>query len=311
MFLVCGEALWDLFSEERADGLGFSARAGGSPFNVAFGLARLGQAVGFLSGVSTDPLGERLAAFLGAEGVSPDFLVRTARSTTLSVVTLTPDGQPAYAFYGEGAADRALTPDDLPTVGDDVWGVHAGSFSLVAQPVGDTLLSLFEREAGRRLMTLDPNVRLNVEPDPAVWRDRIGRFLAHTDVAKVSDEDLGLLYPGRDGREIAEDWLAAGVGLVIITRGGGGAEVFARSGRVAAPGRAVDVVDTVGAGDTFQAALIAGLAELGVRRRKDLDAMTPDDLGALAGFAVAASALTCGRRGADLPRRAELPALAG
>ena len=98
---------------------------------------------------------------------------------------------------------------------------------------------------------------------------------------------------------------------MVITRGGGGAEVFAPSGRVAVPGRTVDVVDTVGAGDTFQAALIAGLAELGVRRRRDLDAMTPDDLGALAGFAVAASALTCGRRGADLPRRAELPALAG
>jgi len=307
MFVVCGEALWDLFATEREQGLSFDARIGGSPFNVAVGLARLGQPVGLFTGISTDPLGERLAVALQAEGVRTDFLKRPDRPTTLSVVNVGPGGQPVYAFYGERAADRAIGRDDLPAFGPDVWGIHAGSYSLVAEPVGSSLLALFEREKGRRLLTLDPNVRLNVEPDAGVWRARIGRFAALADIVKVSDEDLGLLYPGATAGEIAAGWLGSGAGLVVVTRGAGGAEAFGPAARSAVPGRPVAVRDTVGAGDTFQAALITGLAELGVWTRKDLDAAAWGDLLGVVAFAVAASGITCTRLGADLPRRAELP----
>lgn len=311
MFVVCGEALWDLFAVEAGGGLSFDARIGGSPFNVAVGLARLGQRSALFTGLSTDRLGERLAAALEAEGVSTDFLVRTSRPSTLSLVQLGDDGLPDYAFYGESAADRMVTKADLPELGPEVWGLHAGSYSLAVEPVGSSLLALFERAAGHRLLTLDPNIRLTVEPDIALWRERIDRFVRLADVVKVSDEDLGLLYPGSGIAEIAEAWRRAGAGLVVVTTGARGAEAFSGAGRVSVLGRAIAVADTVGAGDSFQAALIAGLAERGVRGRSELDALGVDDLSNLLDFAAAAAAITCTRRGADLPHRSELPVMKG
>lgn len=312
MFLVCGEALWDLFASEGEGGLAFDARIGGSPFNVAVGLARLDQEVALLAGMSVDPLGRRLAAALTREGVQTRYLIDSDRPSTLSVVDVDADGSPAYAFYGHDAADRAVRIEDLPILGPDVWGIHAGSYAIVVEPVGTSLLSLFEREAGRRLMTLDPNVRLNVEPDTTRWRERIDRFVAHTDIVKVSDEDLGLIYPGATSSEIARRWLGAGAGVVIVTRGASGAEAYTSTASRSVVGHRVELVDTVGAGDTFQAALIAGLSERGLWSRSALNGMNPDTLGDLIGFAAQAAAITCTRRGANLPHRADLPeAIAG
>ncbi|MDF2235438.1 carbohydrate kinase [Albimonas sp. CAU 1670] len=307
MFLVCGEALWDLFAVE-GEGLSFDARVGGSPLNVAVGLARLEQRAGLFTGLSTDRLGERLLGALTAEGVATEFLVRTQRLSTLSLVDVGADGSPRYAFYGEGAADRSITAADLPSLGAEVWGLHAGSYSLAVEPVGAALLAFFGREKGRRLLTLDPNVRLSIQPDVDLWRERIGRFLPCTDVVKVSDEDLGMLHPGRRPDEVAQEWLAAGPALVVVTRGAQGAVAWGAAGRVEIPGRPVQVVDTVGAGDTFQAALIAGLAERGAATREAVEALDATQVSGLLDFAVQAAAITCGRRGSDLPRRAELPA---
>ena len=309
MFVVCGEALWDLFGSEGSQGLTFDARIGGSPFNVAIGLARLGQSAALFTGLSKDFLGNRLASALETEGVRTDLLVRSDRPTTLSVVHLAADGQPIYAFYGDGASDRAIGMEDVPVLGPDVWGLHAGSYSIVVEPVGSALLSLFAREKGRRLLTLDPNVRLNVEPDRKVWLARLAEFVRHADLIKVSDEDLGLLYAGATTEEVAGQWLDAGAGLVIVTRGENGAEAFTSRGRLIVRGRQITVVDTVGAGDTFQAALISGLAERGVWGRKDLDALGDEEISELVSFATEAAAITCMRRGADLPRRTELPRL--
>ncbi len=307
MFVVCGEALWDLFGAEGDAGLAFDARIGGSPFNVAMGLARLGQPSALFTGLSTDNLGQRLHDALEAEGVATDLLVRRDRPTTLSIVDVGPDGGPAYAFYGEGAADRSIARADLPMLDDGVWGLHAGSYSLAVEPVGSALLALFAREAGRRLLTLDPNVRVTVEPNVAHWRERVERFVRHADVVKVSDEDLDLLYPGAEPARLAEAWCGLGARLVVVTRGAGGAEAFTERGVVTVPGRQVAVVDTVGAGDAFQAALIASLADLGVRSRSMLDALGIDSITRVLDFAVAAASLACARRGADLPRRADLP----
>ncbi|MFT4793556.1 MAG: fructokinase [Paracoccaceae bacterium] len=302
MFVVCGEALWDLFAEQTSDDLIFRARIGGSPFNVAVGLARLGVDAALMTGLSTDRLGARLDAVLAHEGVSRDLLQRVPDRTTLSLVDIAGDGGPSYVFYGDGAADRAVVA--VPEFGAPVWGVHMGSFSLMVQPVGDALLAMAAREAGRRLVTLDPNVRLNVVPDTGIWRARITAFAAHADLIKVSAEDLGLLWPGADPADIAQRWRSGGAALVIITHGGDGAEAFGAFGHVRVPGRRVQVVDTVGAGDSFMAALIAGLAARGARTRAALVALT--DAEALLAEAARAAAITCGRRGADLPRKADL-----
>jgi fructokinase len=202
-----------------------------------------------------------------------------------------------------------VTAADLPPLGPEVWGLHAGSYSLAVEPVGTALLHLFAREARRRLLTLDPNVRRAVQPDAVLWRDRIDAFCRLADVVKLSDEDLRQLRPGADPASVASEWLQAGAGLVIVTRGAAGADAFAAAGRVAAPSRTVAVVDTVGAGDAFQAALIAWLAERGVRDRRALDALGDEAIADLLAFANTAGAIACTRRGAHLPRRAELAPL--
>jgi fructokinase len=233
-------------------------------------------------------------------------LVRTSRPTTLSLVDVAADGSPAYTFYGSGAADRDLDPVDLPELDPQVWGLHFGSYSLVAEPVGGTLLGLAQREARRRLITLDPNVRPTVEPDLDLWRERIDAFAATADLVKVSAEDMTLLYPASDPVDAAARWLDSGAVIVVVTSGADGAMALTAKGRLAVPGLVVPVADTVGAGDTFQAALIAGIAEMGTPNRVRLEDLKGARLAQLLSFAVEAAAITCSRRGADMPRRAEL-----
>lgn len=309
MFIVCGEALFDVFATgDTPTGIGFDGRIGGSPFNVALGLARLGQPVGFLGGVGTGFAGERLMRALDDEGIDTRCVAPLDAPTTISLVGLDAKGVPSYAFYGHGAADRLLQPEHLDAVPAEARCFHFGSFAMVVQPTGGTQRQLVEREHGRSVISYDPNIRTNVEPDLAVWRDTLDWMLPRAHLLKVSDEDLGLLYPGRRVEQFAAEALEAGVRLVVITRGAEGAVGYTRDDAVMVAPERVAVVDTVGAGDTFQAALLTWLAEQG--------RLSPDGLGALdrtqvalaLRFAGKAAAITCSRRGADLPRRAELPA---
>ena len=310
MFIVCGEALFDVFSTGATPtGLGFDGRIGGSPFNVALGLARLGQTVGFCGGIGTGFAGDRLMQALADEGIAADAVARLDAPTTLSLIGLDARGVPSYAFYGHGAADRLLRPEHLAAIPAAAKAFHFGSYAMVVQPVGATQRALVEREHKRCLISYDPNIRTNVEPDLAVWRDTLQWMLPRTHLLKVSDEDLALLYPGRPLAQFAAEALDSGTPLVVITRGGEGAIGYNRQGSVQMPPVRVDVIDTVGAGDTFQAALLTWAAETG---RLTPDAFRQIDLAALRealAFAAQAAALTCSRRGADLPRRAALPAL--
>ncbi len=311
MYLVCGEALFDFFSEEDASGqaskVNYKAIAGGSPFNVAVGLRRLGIEAGLLGGLSTDFLGRRLLQVLKDEGVSERFLVEFAAPTTLSMVAVGANGSPQYNFRGEGCADRLLEVAHLPELGDEIRGLHIGSFSLVVQPIGDTLLTLVKRESGKRLISLDPNVRLNPQPDIQLWRDRVGQLVRHADLIKVSDEDLHLLYPDQSPESVLQGWLQHRCQLVFLTRGGEGATVFSRQhGSWSQPAVKVTMADTVGAGDTFQAALIAWLTEQQLDSVDGLQQLTRPQIDAMLGFAIRAAALTCGKTGPDLPYRRQL-----
>ena len=311
MYLVCGEALFDFFSEDDPSGqaskLNYKAIAGGSPFNVAVGLRRLGIEAALFGGVSTDFLGQRLLQVLRNEGVNPQFLVEFAAPTTLAMVAVGADGSPQYSFRGEGCADRQLTRAHLPTLGDEVRGLHVGSFSLVVQPIGDTLLALVQRESGKRLISLDPNVRLNPQPDIQLWRERVAELVKYADLIKVSDEDLHLLYPDQSPESVLEGWLQHRCQLVFLTRGGNGASVFSRQhGHWSQPAVKVVMADTVGAGDTFQAALIAWLTEQQLDSIEGLQQLTRAQIDAMLGFAIRAAAMTCGKTGPDLPYRQQL-----
>lgn len=311
MFLVCGEALYDFFCNTRLGepqaSLDYTAVAGGSPYNVAIGLARLNTPVALLAGLSTDALGNNLKHLLAREGVDGRYLQHFDAPTTLAMVSLSGDGVPSYAFRGLGCADRALEVDRLPALDSAIKALHFGSFSAVVEPVGTALRALARREASHRLISYDPNVRLNPAPDIKQWRAVVAEMATLAHVIKVSDEDLELLYPQVALEDIARGWLKEGCELVFVTRGGHGADVFSlEHGRLSVAAPQVEVRDTVGAGDTFQAALLAWLADHDAVTPGKLRALNPEDLETLLRFACKAAAITCSRTGPDLPRRSEM-----
>lgn len=309
MFVICGEALFDVFAAgDTPTGLMLDARVGGSPFNVAVGLARLGQPVGFFGGVSSGFLGERLMRALKEEGVDTRCTPRSPARTTLSLVGVDAAGVPSYSFYGEGAADRGVTQAALAAIPSEARAFHVGSYATVVEPVAGTQRALIEREHKRSLISYDPNIRLNVEPDLGRWHALLDWMLPRTHLLKVSDEDLGLLFPGVAPATLAAQWLARGVAMVVVTRGGEGAIAWTAAAQAEAAPVKVDVVDTVGAGDTFQAALLTWLAEHDALSPMALRTLPAGQVKAALDFAAQAAAITCSRRGADLPRRAELPA---
>ncbi|GAB2793490.1 carbohydrate kinase [Halomonas shantousis] len=313
MFLVCGEALFDFFAAPgAADGdassLEFEAVAGGSPFNVAIGLRRLGCESALFAGLSTDFLGQRLARVLAREGVSRDYLVRLDDPTTLAMVALDAGGSPQYAFYNERGADRRLTAAHLPQLAADIRGLHVGSYSLVVSPTAETLQALVEREAEHRLISLDPNVRLQIEPDGERWRERIEALARQAHLIKVSEEDLVTLYGEHHAEAVAQGWLSERCQLVIMTRGGQGVTAFSRThGRLTQAACPVEMVDAVGAGDTFQAAMLCWLDEQRLATPSGIADLSASQIEAMLRFAGRAAALTCTRRGPDLPHREELP----
>jgi fructokinase len=310
MIVVSGEALMDVFAAgDTPTGLQLDARIGGSPLNVAIGLARLAQPVAFFGALSSGFLGDRLLAALHAEGVDTACTQRIDAPTTLGLVGLDARGVPSYAFYGEGAADRLLPLSALAKV-PPAQACHFGSYAMVVEPVATTQRALVERESApgtSSVIAYDPNIRLNVEPDLARWRETLDWMLPRTHLLKVSDEDLGLLCPGADIASLAAAWLAAGVALVVVTRGAQGAWAWTAAHHVAAAPVPAQVIDTVGAGDTFQAALLTALAERKLLNRGALRTLSLEALGDVLRFATQAAAITCSRRGADLPRRSELP----
>lgn len=303
MILVCGEALIDLFiGAPSPTGLSADAVAGGSPFNVAIGLGRLGRTSAFLSTLSEDVFGDFLAGKLADAGVSPAYIQRCPNPTTLSVVATSATGEPQYSFYAPDSADRALKPSSLPSpLPPNIKAIAAGSYALGVEPIASAIETLLKREAGARVISLDPNVRPRVVGNLKAYRDRFEGLLAHATIVKASDEDIHLLYPGADLIEAAGAWLKLGPALVIVTRGAQGPLAVSGSSLIERAAPRVEVVDTVGAGDTFHAGLLSWLDAH--------DRLTPQSIAALGDaeitqaldFAAAAAAIVCTRRGANPP----------
>jgi fructokinase len=312
MILVCGEALIDLFVGQPSDSqLATEAVAGGSPFNVAVGLARLGRPTAFLSTLSDDAFGTFLATRLAGAGVSDTYLRRCAERTTLSVVATALDGQPHYSFYDEAGADRALSLSDLPpSLPDSVTTIVAGSYALGVEPIASAIEALLVRETGSRVISLDPNVRPRVVSDLAAFRARFEHLVTTASIVKGSIEDAALLYGERDIRQIAREWLARGPSLVVFTRGADGPLAMLRDGTlIQRPAYPVTVVDTVGAGDSFHSALLAYLDGTGRLTAGTVAALSAAEVADALDFASAAAAITCTRRGATPPAWAEVEQL--
>ena len=311
---VCGEALIDFVPDETRGGERcFVPRPGGSPMNAAKAAAKAaGQAAGqagttaeFLGALSTDFLGQMLRDDLVSAGAGVDLATVSERPASLAFVDLS-QGSPRYAFHFEGTADEDMAPSipQAPEVGDIV---HVGSISLVG-PAARRIVEFAVEEGGRRLLSLDPNVRDTVIGDRDEWQGRIDRLIAAASIVKLSDEDLDYMRPGQAPEAFAKDALARGPKLVIVSGGEGGATAWTAAGHANVRAPRVEVADTVGAGDTLMGSTLAWLAANGVGDRDALGALDTDRLTAMLRFATAAAAINCTRSGCVPPSRAEIEA---
>ncbi|TCO72994.1 carbohydrate kinase family protein [Rhodovulum euryhalinum] len=306
MILCAGEALIDMLPRHTAEGeAAFAPHAGGAVFNTAIALGRLGVPTGFFTGLSTDLFGQVLERALTASGVDARLAARSARPTTLAFVTLA-DGHASYAFYDENTAGRMLGPADLPALPDTVEALFLGGISLAVEPCGATYEALMLREAGARVTMLDPNVRPGFVADEATYRARLARLIAAADIVKLSDEDLHWLLGPGDTAALARDVLDRGPALVVLTRGAQGARAITRTAEAAVPARPATVVDTVGAGDTFNAGLLAALRAGGHLSRAGLGCLSHAALVGALDLAARAAAITVSRAGANPPWKEEL-----
>jgi len=306
MILSCGEALIDMLPRTSAAGEpAFAPYPGGAVFNTAIALGRLGAPAGFLSGLSTDLFGQMLEASLAASGVDTSLAIRSDRPTTLAFVRLV-NGQASYAFYDENTAGRMLMAADIPALPDAVTAIFCGGISLMVEPGGAAYEALFLREAPARVAMLDPNIRPSFIGDEPAYRARIARMIAAADIVKLSDEDLRWLAGPGEIPALAASLLEAGPKAVFVTEGAAGAHAFTASQAVFAPGLKVTVADTVGAGDTFNAGILAALHKAGALTKAGVAALRADTLQAALDLGNCAAAVTVSRAGANPPFAHEL-----
>ncbi|MER7401400.1 carbohydrate kinase [Streptomyces sp. NPDC000070] len=299
MIVVAGEALIDLVPRGTGALAALQPALGGGPYNTAVALGRLGSPTAFCSRVSYDAFGEALLDRLRETGVDVSSVQRGAEPTTLAVATVGADGSAAYSFYVDGTADRLFTaPSAVPP---GTRAVSFGTCSLVLEPGASAYEELMRAAAARGVFTaLDPNIRAGLIPDPDAYRARFKSWLPSVSLLKLSEEDAQWLGG------TPQEWLAAGPAAVVITRGGDGLTAFTTDGEYAVPGERVEVVDTIGAGDTVNAALLHGLAARDALSVPALAALGPDGWTGLLGFAARAAAVTCSRAGAEPPYAHEL-----
>jgi fructokinase len=293
--VVAGEALIDLVP---APGDTLAAHPGGGPFNTARTLGRLGRPVAYLGRLSNDRFGTRMAGLLAADDVLPDAIVRTDDPTTLALAEVDEAGAATYRFYDRGTSAPGLTEADALAAPPAAY-LHVGTLGLVLEPMALALEALVARVAGDALVMFDPNFR----PALPIDRGRLARVLAGADLVKVSDDDLRWLSPGAPAEDAARALLDAGPAVVLLTRGAEGAVVVTRDEAVAVPAPAVEVVDTIGAGDAFSGGWLAYWSEKGLDRAGLARA---DEVLEATRFACLVAALTCARPGATPPRRDEV-----
>lgn len=308
MILCAGEALIDMLPRvSTAAEPCFAPVAGGAVFNTAIALGRLGTAVTFFTGLSTDLFGQVLTRSLAASHVDAGLCARSDRPTTLAFVELV-DGHARYAFYDEGTAGRMLGAADLPGPAQ-LAGVRAmffGGISLVVEPCGSAYEALAAREHRQRLVMVDPNIRPGFIRDEAAYRGRVDRMIAMADIVKVSDEDLRWIAGDGDLASLAAGLLDRGPRMVCVTEGARGVTAHLPGRQVQVAAERATVVDTVGAGDTFNAGLLAGLERAGFLDKTALADIPEAAVRAALQLGNRAAAVTVSRAGANPPTAAEL-----
>lgn len=303
MILCCGEALIDMIPVQDGSGdPAFSARPGGSVFNTAIGLGRLGAKIGFLSGLSHDLFGRQLLQSLADSHVNTDLVMVSDRPTTLAFVELN-NGQASYSFYDENTAGRMLYADELPLLPDAVTALYFGGISLISEPCADFYTALIAREHAQKTIMVDCNIRADFIRDTPAYMSRLMKIIPQADIVKVSDDDLNWVFP--DAVSLTDKAMRLrdmGADIVILTRGQNGATAFFGTDQsVDVPAQKVTVVDTIGAGDTFNSGLLASLAQQDRVAKPMLREITQQQITRALENAVKVAALTVSRKGANPP----------
>jgi len=309
MLLSCGDALIDFLPVKSVDGRDASVPvAGGSCLNIAVGMARLGAPAGFVGGISTDLFGHMIADHALASQVDLRYATRSAHQTTLAFVR-TIGGEPQYAFYDEATASRNWIYRRGSIPFDEIEAVHVGSTTLADDEGAAQALAMVEDARASVTISFDPNCRPKLVKHKACYVERMNAFAAIADIVRMSDVDFEFLYGGGDHAGRAKSFIEAGASLVVVTRGIKGAQAWHKeAGVVEVEAPTVDVVDTIGAGDSFQAALLFALRAIGRIKSESLAQTNADELRRVLSFASGCAALTCGRAGADPPRQADVGA---
>ncbi len=308
MILCCGEALIDMIPEPTVSGKdGFVPHSGGAIFNTAIALGRLGASVGLLSGISSDMFGQQLTADLQRSHVDTRQLVISDRPTTLAFVKLV-NGHATYNFVDENSAGRMVAPGDMPKQLPGISALYFGGISLACEPCAEAYADLLDRHGPDRAVMIDPNIRPGFIQDQTRYRARLNRMLAQADIIKVSDEDLNWIIPGPETLDQKVPLLLQnGPTVVIVTRGSKGATGYLADGTsVFVPVQPVEVIDTVGAGDTFNAGVLADLNRSGCLNKTEVRALSADNLKSALAFGSQVAAITVSRAGANPPWKNEL-----
>lgn len=311
MILTCGEALIDVFVE-AGEGLSRPAvfTAGGSPFNMALALARQGVSAGFFGGLSSDSFGTMLRDILASEGVVHALAPTLSNKTTLSIVSRDAQGYPSYDFRGVEGADIALTRQHVPAMlPATCHAVALSSYPLVLEPVRHAMLGMAQLAARDRLVSVDVNYRPALVGDRTLWAERFAPYETLATIVKASEEDVALAYGGeRSAEAAAAHWLDRGAALVLITRGERGASAFSSGRRIDVDAPAVNVIDTVGAGDCFHAGFLAALERQDALSRPALATLGDDKLRSALAWAVTTASLNVARQGTNPPHYHEIEA---
>jgi fructokinase len=307
MLLCCGEALIDFLPVKTSDGHhAYRPVVGGSPFNAAVGIGRLGGAIGMHTGISNDLFGKMLTDELKRSHVSSTYVLADDRQTTLAFVSLGLD-EPQYAFYDEATSSRMFAPGRVKPIGAEVTALNFGSVSLIGDPGAANLEALFHANKGQRVLSIDPNCRPSLIKDKAAYARRINGMLDAADIIKISKADLEWLIEGVDTEAWAAERLAKGATVVVITAGSDGATGYGRGYTIrqhVIP--QPHFVDAVGAGDAFTSGLLYSLQHAGCLTLPGLKSVTEGKLTAALALGAKVASITCGRAGANPPFKHEL-----
>lgn len=307
MNLSCGDALIDFLPAQTTEGReALAPLVGGSCLNIAIGCARLGVPTGFVGGIANDIFGRMIADHAANSAVDLRYATRSDHQSTLAFARVS-GTETQYAFYDADTASSNWVYRRGAIALDNITCVHTGSTTLVHDKGAAETLALIEDARPRATISLDPNCRPNLVADKTAYRARIEMFCGKADIIKMSDVDFAYLFGDELYAERAGALLAGGSSLVVVTRGGDGAIAWHRqAGLIEVTAPAVTVVDTIGAGDSFQAAMLATLDRLGRLERRLLRDIGRDELANVLSFACRCAAFTCSRAGANPPWTSEL-----